>query len=179
MNKKQIGILVVASALLGFLFYAWYNQILVIRLFTSKPLIHWHESHTKKVCAIFYPTSSGLKQESCDLVITDDMAAFMSTLLQRWITLLYEEHIILKKITIQSCMLDSNQHTAYLSCDRSLFASDNSITYKLMLLESLLKTLRENQIPITSIQLLVHHKPLQDIHIDCSRPFPITGYLSV
>jgi hypothetical protein len=101
----------------------------------------------------------------------------MQYLINAWLTLLDEENVMSKKVTLQSALMSAHGHL-YVSFDRNPF-DENSPTYDTwMWIEGLLKTIRENEPSIQSVHFLVHHHPMEDNHLDFSNPWPITGFLN-
>jgi len=82
-----------------------------------------------------------------------------------------------KKITVQTVLLSTSDQVAYLSFDSDPLSKESSTFDKWMLIEGLLKTIRENSVRLQQIQLLVHHQLMQDPHLDFSKPWPVDGFL--
>jgi len=117
-------------------------------------------------------------KEKIDLLWTNDKAKNIQYLINSWLALLDQEDVMPKKVSLQAVLLSSCANIAYLSFDRNPF-SENSTTYeKLMLIEGLLKTVRENDVKLQSVHFLVHHQIMGDYHLDFSNPWPIHGFLS-
>ena len=74
-------------------------------------------------------------------------------------------------------MLHTNKHIAFISYNQAPFNEQDNTLTKLMIIEGLLKTLRQNNITINSIQFLTNHQPMQDDHLDFTIPWPIQGYM--
>jgi len=66
----------------------------------------------------------------------------------------------------------------YLSFDHNIFAKEETIFKKWMLIEGLLKTLAFNGIAISYVQFLVQHQQLHDAHLDFSLAWPIQGFMA-
>ena len=81
-----------------------------------------------------------------------------------------------KKVVIQSILTDASGREAFISFDRNPLAKEKSTFQKLMWVEGLLNTIKGSGLPIENIQLLIHHKPLSDAHLDFTHPWPISGY---
>jgi len=110
---------------------------------------------------------------------TGDKATNIQYLLQSWLSLLDEEQAMKKKVSIQAVLLASSDTQAYLSFDRNPFGQDDSTYDKLMWLEGLLKTLRENEIKLQGVYFLVHHQTMDDYHLDFSNPWPMYGFAKI
>ena len=97
-------------------------------------------------------------------------------LINTWLTLLDEEGIMEKRVTLQTALLSPSGQEIYLSFDRSPFQPEDSTFAKWMWIEGLLKTLRENEVKLTNVQILVHHQPINDQHLDFTNPWPLQGF---
>ena len=55
----------------------------------------------------------------------------------------------------------------------------NDIIFKKwMMIEGVLKTLRENNITVKDVHFLVQHQPLSDPHLDFSVAWPLHGFIN-
>lgn len=115
--------------------------------------------------------------EDTEIIWSDDYAHNIKLLINKWLTLLDEDNIMQKKVTVQSVLI-SHADQAYLSFDHNPLRKDALTIQKLMWVEGLLKTIKENKIPVNSVWLLVQHQLLKDHHLDFSNPWPINGFLS-
>jgi len=80
-------------------------------------------------------------------------------------------------VSLQNVLISIDETEVYISFDRNLLNEENSTKEKLMLIESLLKTLRDNEITVQQVHLLVHHQEMLDSHLDFSHAWPIIGFL--
>lgn len=159
------------------LFFAVYNQwILICRPCTSRYEISQSVSLQKKQICLFYFHGDKWKSEKQEMLWSPNTDKNIFQLINAWLTLLDEENIITKKITLQSALISTSQ-CVYLSFDNNILEEQETIFKKWMLIEALLKTIVSNDIPVTQIQFLVHHQLLSDAHIDFSLPWPIHGFL--
>ena len=134
----------------------------------SKEVSLWVWSEQKKAFA----------KELTEIIYGQDVTQNIKLLLNSWFLLLEEEGLTDKQIFVQSIALSPAGSEAFISLNQYPFDKSASTYKKLMLIESLLKTLQENKIPITYIRLLVHHQPLQDDHLNFDTAWPIQGYLA-
>lgn len=130
----------------------------------------------KKVTRVYWHNESWHAEET-ELLWSEDKAEIVLRLITSWLSLLDEEKVMEKKVSVQSAVLTQSGVEVYLSFDRNPFNKNQSTYEKLMWIEGILKTIRENGIHIQQIQFLVHHQPLHDFHLDFSNPWPITGFL--
>lgn len=168
-------LLSLTCAIAGIIFFAWYQEIIIIRY----PLVPQYSSTEmgikKKVKLIFWHNEQW-HTETHDMIWYSNNGKNIYYLINNWLTLLDAENISAKKITLQPVLLTIAQHEAYLSFDRNPFAKETNTFEKLMFIEGILRTIRDNGIPIQQVQFLVQHAPLNDPHLDFSKAWPIQGF---
>lgn len=179
-KKRTIhpALLMCCFFLIGMLFYAWYNEIIILRI-PSKSSVAAVKSGltTRKKTKLYYYKDGAIKSEEKELLhATDNNLATIQTIVTAWLTFLDDEEHWPKRLSLQNVLLDLSGTNASLSFDQKPFSSEQSMQIKLHWVESLLKTVRDAGLPITSVRLFVHNKPLDDQHLDFSHPWPITGY---
>lgn len=166
------------TILCGMLFYALYNELLVIRFVgraTSVPL----EQHTqRKTVSFYYWTKGELKKEQKEVLISSYLTNTLTHLVNGWLSLLEEEKIVPKKVSLQAILIDKSETEAYISFDKSPLPKELSTYDKLRLLQSLLQTILEAGTSVTLVHFLVNHAPLNDPQLDFSHGWPINGYFS-
>lgn len=159
------------------LFFAVYNQWILLRYpWASTYEINQSISLQKKQICLFYFHGDKWKSEKQEMLWSPNIEKNIFQIINAWLTLLDEESIMAKRITLQSALI-STSHCAYLSFDNNILEEQETIFKKWMLIEGLLKTIVLNDISIMQIQFLVHHHLLSDAHIDFSLPWPIHGFL--
>jgi hypothetical protein len=137
---------------------------------------HQHLISTKKTLSLYFFKHDRWNKEQVDIVWDHDEARRIQILINALLTLLEEEQIVSKKSSVQSVALNERKTYAYISFDRSFLDKETSTSTKMMIIESILKTLRENDITVQYIQLLVHHEPMHDQHLEISHPWPTSGF---
>lgn len=159
------------------LFYGIYNELIIIRLPFKKIGIPVEQGKSqRKTMKLTYWNGDTLLNEEKELLFSTNRARTLYDLTSSWLAIQEEEQLLPKKISLQSVMLDASGHEAFISFDRSPFAKGASIHQKLLWVESFLTTIKQNGLPIKTVRLLVYAKPLSDIHLDFSHPWPIEGY---
>lgn len=178
MNTNRHWIIVsMISFCMAFIFYAFYHQWIIFRLPCNNTIASiTPELIQKKSLIFYYFHDDKWKTEKQEMLWSDDKEKNILHIINAWLTVLDEEHITTKKTTLQSVLITSSDH-AYLSFDRTILNKEETIFKKWILVEGLLKTLKENDIAITHVQFLVQHQPLQDPHLDFSLPWPIHGFI--
>lgn len=173
---KIISIVLLAGAFLA----AWYNEWIIIRLPWHQQAYHRHTDVTditKKKVTLWYWHRNRWHKEETEIMWSEHQEIALQHLVTVWLSLMDEEHIIDKKASLQTALLAENRQDAYLSFDCNILPENTTTFHKAMLLESLLKTIRENNVAIERVTFLVHHQPLDDLHLDCSNPWPLQGFL--
>jgi hypothetical protein len=161
--------------ILGVLFFALSQEIIIIQL--PKPYQYSSTAVIKKEIKLIFWHNGNWHTETQDMIWHSAMHKNIDYLINSWLTLLDSENVMSKKVTVQPVLLTSAHHEAYISFDRNPFTKDMNTFEKWMFIEGIMRTLRENGIPIQQIQFLVHHAPLHDVHLDFSKAWPIQGFL--
>lgn len=185
MKFLKIILLMLVSIFFGSLYFAYSQGWIIIHYPSYKTQVKQTEinlkAEKKQVRLLFWHNNKWLS-ESVEILITQNPAQTLQHLINNWLNLLDEEQFMQKKVTLQSALIRSdnrNSHIdeAYLSFDRNPFDEESSTYQKLMWVESLLKTIRENGIVLQKIRFLVHHQIMQDNHLDFSNAWPLAGFL--
>ena len=182
MHKRSYIILCATALISGFIFFAIMNSWIIIRIPGFYSLTYdaqMHQFSYKKEVALHFYQNQGWYSEKMDIIWSDDRNLALIELIKAWLLLCHEEKVCSKKINLESVLLDQHQSTAYVSFDSSFFTKQQTIFEKWMFIESLLKTINTNLNGISTVALLVHHCPLQDMHLDFSKPWPIQGFISI
>jgi len=163
------------SLITGLVFFALYHNIIIFTVPHHTTTMPSSLIQKEKV-TLFYFHNNKWKSEKQELLWSDSITKNTINIVNAWLTLLDEERITPKKATIQSVLL-SNANTLYISLDHHIFTKDETIFNKWMIIESLLKTIKENNITVNTIQILVQHQQLNDPHLDFSLPWPLQGFI--
>lgn len=131
----------------------------------------------KKNITLFFWQNEQWQSEKNEILWEQDCASNLNNLVQNWLVLLKEEQMTKDKINLQVALVSQSSQTAYLSFDQPLFSNNTSTYHKLLIIESLLKTIRTNQTGIQAVQFLVQHQIMQDAQLDFTLAWPINGFL--
>lgn len=172
----------ICACLSGLGYFAYNQQWFIIQLPRAN---NSFEDETKKIFIskkvvkrIFWHNDRWHTEETELLWSDTKVAENLMRLITSWLTLLDEEKVMEKKVSLQSVVLSPSGLDAYCSFDRNPFNKNNATYEKLMWIEGLLKTIRENGIKIQQVLFLVHHQPLHDFHLDFSNPWPMSGFIN-
>lgn len=177
MNKQIFITLSLISFFGGILGYALYNKFIVVQFnHSTSPLLQ--PVKTKKMVTLYFWHNNRWYSEVQEIIWSSHPQENIEMITTAWLTLLDTENIIPKKAVLQSAALSINKQEVYLSFDRNILPKQWSIHRKVMLLEGLFKTLRDNSTPIALVHILVHHQPLIDSHLDFTLGWPLNGFWS-
>ena len=180
LTTKQYILVSTTAFILGALLFALYNGWIIVRY----PSYHSEVAEqlskkavVKKDVKLIFWHNNKWHTENTHLIWQYDKARTLDYLINTWLTLLDEDSIMDKKVSLQAALLASSDQEPYLSFDRPPFTKAASTFEKWMWIEGLLKTIRENGIALQRVHFLVHHQPMRDSHLDFSHPWPVTGFL--
>lgn len=165
--------------LIGVLMFALQYEWIVFRIPLSTTTTTDSQIKTKKTVSIHYWHHERWHTEKQELIWSKNLTENLYTTISNWLSTIDAEQIIPKKITLQSATILPNKQDVYLSFDHNILSKEWSTFEKWMLIESLLKTIRENALPIQRIYFLVHHQPLHDPHLDFTNSWPIDGFITL
>jgi hypothetical protein len=168
---------------IGIVTFAYFREWIIIRtpsFFSTGQAASSGEATTiKKKAKLIFWRNGKWHSEYQEIIWPEHSADKLAHLVNNWLTLLDEDALMDKKVTLQTAMLSPAGSTIYLSFDRNPLPTECSTFTTWMWVEGLLKTIRENGVPINAVQLLVHHQPLVDNHLDFTNPWPIAGFLDI
>lgn len=162
-------------ALLGIIIFAIQHEWIIISIPAQTNEIAQQPTE-KKIISLYFWRNDNFICEQESLLWDKAPIENIHRVISCWLSTLEAEQYSIKKVSLETAILAPN-NILYISFDRHPFGKEFSTVEKLLWLEGLLKTLKETGISIHAVQFLVHHKPLVDGHIDCSRPWPIEGFL--
>lgn len=161
----------------GITFFMIYNEWIIIHINTGKSDIEKTLTIEKKPLRLHFWHEGTWKHEDTELLQSPHIADTIMYSANRWFSLLDEENFHSKKVIVQSVTLSRSGTIGYISLDRYPFEPESSTYEKYLFIEGLLKTLRTLGTPLTHIYFLVHHKTLDDYHLDFSHPWPLKSFL--
>lgn len=180
---KKIIYLIISSLsvfFIGGIFFLYQESWIIITSPFEKQQVQSFSSEQKttyKTITLYGWQSNVYKKESTEIIYSGNIAQNLKLLLNSWLIFLEDEQITDKQNQIMSVALSHSKSEAFISFNQPPFDTSWSTYRKLMWVESLLKTIRENKIPINSIRMLVHHQPLQDDHLNFDISWPINGFV--
>jgi hypothetical protein len=181
MKRINYIILVLTCLSLGILFFLIQHRWLIIHWTfdnaQNKIQKNSTESVVQKKIQLYYWKNEKLQREDsiviCNLKNKPDT---LKQLANSWLDILKDEKIFTKKMKVEYIALDESEQNAYISLNQTPPWQEWSINQKWLTIESLLKTIREANLGIKYINLLVQDKPLEDTHLSFMQAWPIEGF---
>ena len=164
------------------MFFIFQRGLLIVEWAISPSFIHQisktaRDNSTAKKFNLYYPKGDVFANELVSIIWKDNgPSENIKHLLNNWLTLLQEEHVLNKSVLVEDVAISSVGQEAYISFDRSLLMSEWSIHKKWLLIQSLLKSLQEAETGVKFVIFLVNQRPMEDEHIDFSQPLPVDGF---
>lgn len=163
---------------IGIIYFAFNEQWIIIRSPLANTLHQSKCTNTaKKECILWYRNNNCWRHEKTMLLWSENHADNSKRLINSLLSLLNEEHALTKKIIIDSALISASGQELFLSFSQNIFDKEESLVAKWMRVESILRTLRENQNLIQSVRFLVQHQPLRDTQLDFSQSWPVQGFM--
>lgn len=170
-------LLIVIFLALGALAWTWHHELIIVRFSGLSRNVPVKHAATKKSITLFYYLHDSWHSEIVDSLWSTNPAHMLIFVLNNWLTFLDEEKIMPHKVSVQSAIVSPTGTEAFVSLDRNPFHAQESSYSKFMWMESLLKTIRANNIPLQQLRLLIKHAPFHDHHLDFTISWPVHGFL--
>lgn len=181
MNKKIVIAASASTLIIGILFFLIYNNRIAISFrfghnAAENALLVRSE---KKPIAVWYWINGTMKNDQRELLWSTSMVFNATNAINSWLAILDQEEAVAQPATIQDVSFSGDDQELIISFDRAPFGHDDAMYDKLMIIESLLKTLRGCEFAAQRVRFLVHHQPLSDAHLDFTKPWPMTGFVEM
>jgi hypothetical protein len=175
---RWYALLSFAAFVAAMLFFVMYHHMIVIYFpYGSAVALDNSAIIQKKQVTFYYFHGDKWKTEKQELLWTEHNEHNLLQLLNAWLMVIDEAHIITKKTAVQSVLI-TLAGDAYISFDHTIIGKEDTIFKKWMLVEGLLKTVALNDCKVQQVQLLVQHQHLSDPHLDFSALWPIHGFMN-
>lgn len=126
---------------------------------------------------LHYWVNDSWRTEKNTILSCDDTADSIRQLVRQLLDVFEQENILEKQISLEHVVMTANGQ-AIISFDRNPLNKKSNTFEKLMFIESILRTIRENNIKVSEFFFLSHYKPINDPELDFSNPWPIYGFLT-
>lgn len=177
MMQRLYGV-VFLSGVAGLLLFAFANNYLIFTGFGIKQQSAYdlvHRAVSKRKISLFTVCDNNWQEEEVEVLWPYESEAQIQQIVTAWLAHNAEEKEVHCPLAVQSVLIANT--ALYISFDQSPFQKKDSLFEKLMWVEALLKTLREAGTKAPALYLLVDHSFINDPHIDCTRPWPLAGFL--
>lgn len=169
----------ITSFALGILFFCIYQEWLVIYWNRPSKLMATHQNnHTKQSVFITLWKDNQWLKKGCTIMHEENETAKLAAITTAWLLSAYDQQLLLKKITLEKAEISPSGTEGFLSFSESFFDQEATAQEHLFLIESLLKTLQNNNISCQQIMFLAQDQPLNSLYLDFSLPWPLQGFLS-
>jgi hypothetical protein len=158
------------------MYYAWQQDWIVVSI-PPELVNNKHNKSGKKQVSLFYFKEKWTR-ETTELLWSERETQNAHQLIQATLSLLSEAGMA-KKVTVERVLSGHTDQYLLIFFDQSPLPKNTSIYTKLMIIESILKTLRENNITTPSVYFLANNHPIPDAHLDFSVTWPINGFAKV
>lgn len=175
--KKETTFLAIILLAISFIFFAYQESWIIFMMPHKKEVIQLSTEIKPAEALLSFWKHGKWNFEKVSYIKSSDPAQNIKTIAHLYFRLLDDEEIIHNDVEVNSVVLHRNKQIAFISCNQSPFNNQDHTKIKLMIIEGVLKTLRENNISIPLIQFLTNHQPIIDDHLDFTIPWPIKGYL--
>ena len=168
-TQKILTILctITACTAAAFFFFAIQKEWIIVHIPKNYETI---PCTVNRICDLYwYPSKLHIRKQC--LLWTEHEQDNIHRLIDCWLTWLHNEEM-LKYIKVETVMISPCKNELFISFDKKLFNKKQSIHEKLTVIHYLTQTIK----PHTHAQkmyLLVHHAPMEDMHIDCTVSLPL------
>ena len=178
-DKKSLIILSSFTIFLGIFCFIWFEEWIIIRHPWWSSYEKKHNAFSKHTASIFIWLNNQWIHEKNNMIWSEiDETDNIKILTQATLTFLFEEELLKKKVYVEAVMNTADNTETIIMFDRNPFSKTMATHHKLYIIESILKTLRENSIKAPKIRFLVNNHTLADPHLDFSISWPCEGFCS-
>lgn len=122
-----------------------------------------NDFHIKKNIPVYFFKNDKICSEATEVLWDPkDLEFNVSQIVSNWLNINFEENVIKNKVYLINTYSYHNE--LYISLDNKILNNESSIKEKILILESLEKTIKENY-PNAIIKLLLNNKPMEDAHL--------------
>lgn len=164
----------------GIIFFAYQESLIIINIPQTSIWKNLQKPQSVQVdVQLFAFKNNSWIKETKQIIKSNDLGQTVQNLINAYFLLLEEEHILKQSIIIESCVLSPSKNTLFISLNHNPFNPQATTFECMMIIEGIMKTIRENKITVQSIQFLIHHKPWSDHRINMDILWPISGYITL
>ncbi len=183
MNTKRLFALSALLMVLGFVFLMLQRNWLIIHVAYSpfapgRSLAKTNSpAYQKPITIDYYKNNGWVRQEATILWHEHDLALTLKHIAKQWLNVVQDAHLLRPNLAVTTVATSSNNTEGYITLDGPLFSKEMSIKNKWYIIESLCKTLRDNEIGIQSLTIMLNDHFMEDDHLDFSHPISLESRL--
>lgn len=176
MKSTTFVTIVGLCTLAGIAYWAIQQHYIIINfssVHSTKQEISSRES--KRNIKLHYWSQDTYKCENSSILWQKNKEETIRYIVSSWLEVAYDAGVLAHKPTIETVMI-AHSELLYISLSDNPFKKDTATFDVWMDVEGLLKTLKETNLDIKKLTLMVHHKPMNDARLDFSQAWPIDGF---
>lgn len=176
-NYKKLTIVAGLCFVVGVSYYGWHREWFAFRTpLWPSPTLPKSPTYTKYKATLFAWRNQQWVKEFSEILRSESEAENAKILLQTLLNFLHEEKILAKKVTVECVMAEITGQELIVCLDKNPLSKQMATYDKIMVMNGILKTLKENDIKRPLIRFLVNHQPMNDTHLDFSVAWPLEGF---
>ena len=181
MKKIRYSILTLICLVCGAVFFLIQRKWLIV-YWTLAPIqsnvnVISKDNSTKRNVHLFFWKNEKFRHNETTIIWNIENKNFtLKQLLDVWFSTLHDEKVFSQKISIENVALSDSEQEAYISLNQNLPWQEWAIIEKWLVIESLLKTIKNADIGLKFINILVNNKPIEDAHLNFKQMWPIEGF---
>lgn len=183
MNVRFSVIFFIAACIgTGVLFFLVQHRWVVVH-WSFKPATYENSSESEKTtvekrkCKIYaFKDDKEVVDEAIILWEPNNNTHNVRQLVATWVTYQQEERILNQSLSLEAVAVSAATQILLLTFNQPIMNRDWSTFKKWQILESLLKTIRGTELPVTTVKFLVGDQVMSDDHIDFSQGIPVAGF---
>jgi len=169
--------LVAGSLVAGTFFFYMHQHFLFVLVTRPSYSQTEQELCSKRSIALHYWSGKTWQRETTELLWPIPEELCIIQIINQLGNVLQEEKITANKATVQAASFTPTGNCLLLSFVDKFLPADASIFEKTMIVESMLRTMKENNVTAREVLFLHNHQPLQDAHLDFEHPWPLQGFI--
>lgn len=178
MSHLKSLVLGALALLASFVVYGWYHGLIILNISSPAPLGEKTIMTEVRCVPITSWSQNKLTTEKRKILWPYDIIDRITALLHGWLTGIDEEKLLPHECKLQSVAVSAGEKELFISFDQPFLSQEHALLTKWMVVESLLKTLRDNGITLPHIRFFVNYQVPFDYHLDFARPWPLDGLLT-
>lgn len=132
----------------------------------------------QKTITISYPKNGNwINEQATILWHAEDTSLTLKHLIKQWLQVLQDAHLINPHLAVTTVAVTPTSGEAFISFDSPLLQKDCSLHAKWLIVESLCRTIRTNELTVSSLMLLQADRSMPDDHFDFSHPISLENRL--